>query len=97
MAKIELASGKSPELKKMAKGIIASQTKEIAHFDKWLKKARSKLAILASAWDAPSASQALLICCSISSNSPASTQRSTYQTPSSQRLVLQERQRLCLH
>ena len=37
MAKIELASGKSPELKKMAKGIIASQTKEIARFDKWLK------------------------------------------------------------
>ena len=49
MAKIELASGKSPALKKMAKGIIASQTKEIAHFDKWLKKPRSKLAILASA------------------------------------------------
>ena len=37
MAKIELASGKSPELKKMAKEIIASQTKEIARFDKWLK------------------------------------------------------------
>ena len=37
MAKIELASGKSPELKKMAKGIIASQTKEIAQFDEWIK------------------------------------------------------------
>ena len=37
MAKIELASGKLPELKKMAKEIIASQTKEIARFDKWLK------------------------------------------------------------
>ena len=37
MAKIELASGKSPELKKMAKEIIASQTKEIARFDRWLK------------------------------------------------------------
>ena len=37
MAKMELASGKSPELKKMAKEIIASQTKEIARFDKWLK------------------------------------------------------------
>ena len=37
MAKIELASGKSPELKKMAKESIASQTKEIARFDKWLK------------------------------------------------------------
>ena len=41
MAKIELASGKTPELKKMAKGIIASQTKEIAHFDKWLKTTRN--------------------------------------------------------
>jgi uncharacterized protein (DUF305 family) len=37
MAKIELASGKSPELKKMAKEIIASQTKEITRFDRWLK------------------------------------------------------------
>ena len=37
MAKIELASGKSPELKKMAKEIIASQTTEIARFDRWLK------------------------------------------------------------
>ena len=37
MAKIQLATGKSPELKKMAKEIIASQTKEIARFDKWLK------------------------------------------------------------
>ena len=37
MAKMELASGKSPELKKMAKEIIASQTKEIARFDTWLK------------------------------------------------------------
>ena len=37
MAQIELAKGKSPELKKMAKGIIASQTKEIAQFDKWIK------------------------------------------------------------
>ena len=37
MAKIELAKGKSAELKKMAKGIIASQTKEIAQFDKWIK------------------------------------------------------------
>ena len=37
MAKMELASGKSPELKKIAKEIFASQTKEIARFDKWLK------------------------------------------------------------
>ena len=41
MAKMELASGKSPELKKMAKEIIAGQTKEIARFDKWLKTTRN--------------------------------------------------------
>jgi uncharacterized protein (DUF305 family) len=37
MAKIELAIGKSPELIKLAKQIIASQTKEITRFDRWLK------------------------------------------------------------
>ena len=41
MAKMELASGKSPELKKMAKENIAGQTKEIARFDKWLKTTRN--------------------------------------------------------
>ena len=37
MVKFELAKGKSAELKEMVKEIIASQTKEIARFDKWLK------------------------------------------------------------
>lgn len=36
MAQMELAQGKSPEMKAMAKKIIASQKKEIAQFDKWL-------------------------------------------------------------
>lgn len=36
MAAVELASGKSPEMKKMAKNIITAQKKEIAQFDKWL-------------------------------------------------------------
>ena len=36
MAKIELAKGKSPEMKAMAHKIIAAQQKEIAEFDKWL-------------------------------------------------------------
>ncbi len=38
MAEMELAHGKSPEMKAMAKQIIVSQKKEIAHFDQWLKK-----------------------------------------------------------
>ena len=38
MAQMELAQGKSPEMKAMAKQIIASQKKEIAQFDKWLAK-----------------------------------------------------------
>lgn len=36
MSAVQLASGKSPEMKKMAKNIIAAQKKEIAQFDKWL-------------------------------------------------------------
>jgi uncharacterized protein (DUF305 family) len=36
MAAVELANGKSPEMKEMAKNIIAAQKKEIAQFDKWL-------------------------------------------------------------
>lgn len=36
MAKVELANGKSAEMKAMARKIIASQQKEIAQFDKWL-------------------------------------------------------------
>lgn len=38
MAEMELAHGKSPEMKAMAKRIIVAQKKEIAEFDKWLAK-----------------------------------------------------------
>ena len=38
MAEMELANGKSAEMKAMAKQIIAAQRKEIAQFDKWLAK-----------------------------------------------------------
>ena len=38
MAEMELAHGKSPEMKSMAKQIIVAQKKEIAQFDKWLGK-----------------------------------------------------------
>jgi uncharacterized protein (DUF305 family) len=38
MAEMELANGKSPEMKAMAKRIIVAQKKEIAQFDKWLAK-----------------------------------------------------------
>ncbi len=38
MAEMEIAHGKSPEMKTMAKQIIAAQKKEIAQFDKWLAK-----------------------------------------------------------
>ena len=36
MAQMELAHGKSPAMKEMAKKIIAAQKKEIAQFDRWL-------------------------------------------------------------
>jgi uncharacterized protein (DUF305 family) len=36
MARKELANGKSPEMKAMAKKIIDGQTKEIAELDRWL-------------------------------------------------------------
>ena len=36
MAQMELAHGKSPAMKAMAKNIIAAQKKEIAQFDQWL-------------------------------------------------------------
>lgn len=36
MARMELKHGKSAEMKKMAKQIIAVQNKEIAQFDRWL-------------------------------------------------------------
>ena len=38
MAEMELASGKSAEMKAMARQIIAAQKKEIAQFDRWLAK-----------------------------------------------------------
>ncbi len=38
MAQVELAKGKSAEMKAMARNIIAAQKKEIAQFDKWLAK-----------------------------------------------------------
>ena len=38
MARIELARGKSPAMKAMAKQIIAAQRKEITRFDQWLAK-----------------------------------------------------------
>ena len=38
MAEIQLAHGKSVEMKSMARQIIVAQKKEIAQFDKWLAK-----------------------------------------------------------
>lgn len=38
MAEMQLAHGKSAELKAMAKKIIAGQKQEIAQFDRWLAK-----------------------------------------------------------
>ena len=38
MAEMQLANGKSAEMKTIAKQIIVSQKKEIAQFDKWLAK-----------------------------------------------------------
>ena len=38
MAEMELANGKSAEMKAMARQIIVAQKKQIAQFDKWLAK-----------------------------------------------------------
>jgi uncharacterized protein (DUF305 family) len=38
MAKVVLANGKDPQVKKLAQGIIDAQEKEIATIDAWLKK-----------------------------------------------------------
>jgi uncharacterized protein (DUF305 family) len=38
MAQAELASGKDPQLRKMAQNIISAQKKEIKEFDDWMKK-----------------------------------------------------------
>lgn len=42
MAKVEVESGKNPEMVKEAKKIIASQQKDIQKFDAWLKKRPAK-------------------------------------------------------
>lgn len=36
MAEVELAHGKSPAMKEMARKIIGAQKKEMAQFDRWL-------------------------------------------------------------
>ena len=38
MAEMQIANGKSPEMKTMARQIVVAQKKEIAQFDKWLAK-----------------------------------------------------------
>ena len=38
MAQMELDHGKSAEMKRMAKKIIAAQKKEIAEFEQWIKR-----------------------------------------------------------
>ena len=38
MAQAELASGKDPQLRKMAQSIVSAQNKEIKEFDDWMKK-----------------------------------------------------------
>ena len=38
MAKVEVESGKDPEMVKEAKKIVASQQKDVQNFDAWLKK-----------------------------------------------------------
>jgi len=38
MAQMQLKHGKSPEMKAMARRIIAAQKKEIAEFDRWMTK-----------------------------------------------------------
>ena len=42
MAQAELASGKDPQLRKMAQSIISAQKKEIKEFDDWMKKRPGK-------------------------------------------------------
>lgn len=42
MAKIELAFGKDPEIRKLAEGIVAAQESEIAFMKAWLAKAGAK-------------------------------------------------------
>jgi uncharacterized protein (DUF305 family) len=44
MAEVELHKGKDPTMRSMAKGIIASQKKEIKAFDQWLAKHKQPIA-----------------------------------------------------
>ena len=50
MAQIEIAQGKSPKLRGMAKKIVLGQKKEIAEFESWLSKQKWS-------WVNPSASK----------------------------------------
>ena len=40
MAKIQLAHGKDPEMRRIAQNIVDSQQKEVDEFDKWLARRR---------------------------------------------------------
>lgn len=40
MAKVELAHGKDPEMRRIAQNIVESQQREVEQFDKWLAKRR---------------------------------------------------------
>ena len=44
MAQVELQHGKDAKMRSMAKGIIASQKKEIKEFDQWLAKHKQPMA-----------------------------------------------------
>ena len=44
MAAVELQQRKDPKMRSMAKGIIASQKKEIKEFDQWLAKQKQHMA-----------------------------------------------------
>jgi uncharacterized protein (DUF305 family) len=44
MANVELAKGKDPKLKAMARKVIKEQNKEIAELDKWLAKQQAPAA-----------------------------------------------------
>ncbi|TGT34851.1 DUF305 domain-containing protein, partial [Mesorhizobium sp. M4B.F.Ca.ET.169.01.1.1] len=42
MAKVELANGKDPEIRKLAEGVIAAQEAEIKQMQDWLAKHPAK-------------------------------------------------------
>lgn len=45
MSEAQLANGKNPEMKQMAKDIIATQKKEIAAFDQWMTTHKKPVAM----------------------------------------------------